>query len=198
MKLTSTDGYCYNLVNGYLRDATEGELSTRYGSATVAFLGWYTDEACTLDASASQKAAIAADTAVTLWVGGYDSDGEAANVQTRIRTSLTAPTVEAEGTSTNNSFGKLFGTTLGNRVSITATFNAGGTTATFSNSGTVYFAISGGNTLYTKAQLDTALGKTPAQAAELGSPITLDDDGDEVGDLSADLRKLQIFNANLG
>ena len=40
----------------------------------------------------------------------------------------------------------------------------------------LYISINGGSVLYTKTQLDTAVGKTIAEAVALGTPITLESD----------------------
>ncbi len=138
--LTSSDGYCYAIVNGYLQAASpDPALTAKYATVTVSFQGWYQEAACSNAATDSQKARIAADSSVTVYVGG-DNDPE------RTRTSASTPANLA-------AFATTFGNTLGNRTALTFTFNAGGTVKT-GNNAPVYVAICGEESLMAKAALD--------------------------------------------
>lgn len=141
--LTSSDGYCYAVVNGYLQPATDPAITAKYATVSVQFIGWFSDAACNTAATNDEKARIAADQTLTIYVGG-DNDPE------RSRVSLSAP-------ANTSGFATAFGGSLGNRVSITYTFNAGGTVKTGDNT-SVYVAISGEESLKTKAELDLLCG----------------------------------------
>lgn len=137
---TTTDGYCYAIVNGYLQHATDPGLEAKYAYVEISFEGWYKEAACTNAADADQLARIAADSSVKVYVGGG----------ARARTALSAP-------STLGDFASTFGNTLNNRSEITFTFNAGGSVKTGNNT-KVYVAISGEEDLKTNAQMDALVG----------------------------------------
>lgn len=166
-KLTTTDGYTYGVVNGLIVDAVEGNLDTRYGSATLSAT-WYEDAACNTELSAEKKAQLVKDdTGLTFTIGGKDTDAVTAGVQTRLRVSLVAPEVDATGVDTDKSFGKVFGSTLGNTVSVTVTWAAGGA-FTLSDS-TVYYAISGTDALQLKSAADLTIGTSANAEANTGT-----------------------------
>ena len=168
--LTSSDGYTYAFDNNSkLRLGTGHEtLANTYGSVTLSFGGWYTEAECEHAASAEDIAQITAQTFNLKVTGGA-------------RTRLSTAEPSAVGTSSGQ-FGAVFGNTLQNAVNFKMIVAAeGGVTFQFASEAAaatkdVYVAINGGTVLYTKAQLDTAVGKTVAEAALLEPAITLTSD----------------------
>lgn len=146
-KLTTSDGYCYALDNNNkIRKAEDGLLTTRYGTATVAFEGWYSDAAGTQQASDADIYQIVSGS-LTLDVKG----------ESRTRMGLTAPTTDAEFAGAFGSLGAAV------QVTVTITESSGHTaapTVALSNNGVVYFSIAGESPDQTKAQMDNRLGNT--------------------------------------
>ena len=151
-KLTTSDGYCYALDNNNkIRKAEDGDLNTRYGTATVAFEGWYSDAAGTESASAADIKQIVSGE-LTLDVHGG----------ARTRMAKTAPANAIIGVASDNSFDEVF-TDLGESVQLTVTItesaqHTAAPTFTIEQSGAVYFSIAGEVPDQTKAQMQEKLG----------------------------------------
>ena len=169
-ELTDQEGYAYAIVNGYLQETntnTADLLAKKYATVQVAFEGWYKEAACTNAADADQKARIAEDASVTVYVGGDTTNGA------RSRVSLTTPTdygsTDADGST--RLFQENFGTALLNRVAITFTFNAGGTVKTGDDTN-VYVAISGEESLKTRSQMSALVGSSSGFKSDASSSFT--------------------------
>ena len=163
-KLTTSDGYCFSLDNNNrIRDAAEGELNTRYGTATVSFLGGFNDAAGQEGASQADINQIVSDT-LTLDVHG----------ESRTRMAKTAPANDVIGTENDDSFDEVF-TALGESVQLTVTVTESAQhnaapTVTIEQSGVVYFSVAGETPDQTKAQMEAKIGNA-------ASPDTLSGQG---------------------
>lgn len=161
-KLTTSDGYCFSLDNNNkIRDAEEGELSTRYGTATVSFVGWFYNADGTGAASSSDINQIVSGS-LTLDVSGGS----------RTRMAKTAPANDIIGTAQDNSFDEVF-TGLGQAVTLTVTIteSSGHTaapTVSIEQSGAVYFSVAGESPDQTKAQMEAKIG-TAADPDNIGT-----------------------------
>ena len=153
-KLTTSDGYCFSLDNNNkIRDAAEGALNTRYGTATVSFVGWYND-AAGLSAASNADIYQIVSGSLSLDVSGGS----------RTRMSKTAPANDTIGVADDDSFDEVF-SALGGKVSLSVTITEdgehdGAPTVTIEQSGAVYFSVAGESPDQTKAQMEAKIGNT--------------------------------------